>query len=139
MEPRVLLVCPDDKTFWRHFHYLRERRFPVYPAKNGQEALEMLGRLDYQLAIVYFNLPGMNGTELTAKMKLQNPSLRVILIAQDDNPGENQAERLLVAPAGDDFLLKQIRELFPEGWNDTKREIIGPENPFEVPKDLDVT
>jgi len=86
-------------------------------------------------------LPDMNGTELTAQMRKIKPALRVILIAGDNNPGQNKADRLLVHPVGDDFLLKQVKELLAkeEKKGETRREIVGPEKPFEVPPDLDVT
>ena len=141
MKPRILVVHPDSAQIaLRSYHFLNTDDYALYFANNGKEALTDFDQRNWQLAIIHFDLADMNGTELTALMKKQKPSLRVILIAGDNNPGDNMADRLLVHPVGDEFLLKQIKELFSEEWekDETTREIVGPEKPFEVPPDLDV-
>ncbi len=142
MKPRILVVQPGNEAIvLRSYQFLNTDEYALYFAQNGEDALKDFSQWDWQLVITHFDLPDMNGTELTAQMRKIKPALRVILIAGDNNPGQNKADRLLVHPVGDDFLLKQVKELLAkeEKKGETRREIVGPEKPFEVPPDLDVT
>jgi DNA-binding NarL/FixJ family response regulator len=57
---------------------------PVGEVSTGREAMAVADELDPELAIVDIRMPGMNGIELTRKMKTAHPEMVVLLITGGD-------------------------------------------------------
>jgi CheY-like chemotaxis protein len=79
--PKIL--CIDD-----HTHGLTARRFllegmghNVTVARNGHEGLEAFGREPFDMAIVDYVMPHMNGGEVVREMKRANPKMPIILLS----------------------------------------------------------
>lgn len=49
-------------------------------ANNGEEAVDMVSKGDYDLIFMDVNMPIMNGLEATRKIILQNPKMPIIAI-----------------------------------------------------------
>lgn len=61
----------DDETISRKTisHTLGEAGYDVTPARNGQEALDLLGQHPYQLVVSDWNMPEMDGVELCREIR----------------------------------------------------------------------
>lgn len=59
-------------------HGLEEHTVIIDEAQNGTEALELVASKRYDLIYMDYNMPGMNGAELTAKIREIEPSKSVI-------------------------------------------------------------
>ena len=102
--PRVLIVDDDRanlRVFLRVFHHL----FDVGTAESGEEALSLLGRDAYDLVLVDYWMPGMNGLSLLRQIQEAHPApKRLLLTAHGDVPeleaavASGLAERLVVKP-----------------------------------------
>ena len=118
---RVLLV-DDSSEFLRHAGaFLME--LPgvdlVGWAYLGQEALELVPTLDLDLLVVDVSLPGLNGLEVTQRVKAMPDPPRVVLVTLYDEP----AYRIAAHEAGaDGYVTKKdlvarlpglVEELFP--------------------------
>jgi len=77
--PHILFV--DDEAPIREMLslYFRKKGFTVTAAVTGQEAMELVDQVGFNLAILDVNLAGENGLELLGFMKSNHPALPVIM------------------------------------------------------------
>src|SRR5690242_14356978 len=76
-----LLIVDDDKAVRRLLSRIAERAgFDVDSAKDGVQALEMLEKKQYDIAIVDLMMPRMSGYDLVQKISTLNPR-PVVLVA----------------------------------------------------------
>ena len=120
---RVLVV--DDNAHAREVltTYLQTWSFDVSEASKGDEALQALrgARKPYDLVLMDYLMPGMNGLEATTAIK-RDPDLekkpRVILVtalSQDDyegEPGVEQLDHAVSKPVNPSLLFNVIMEAF---------------------------
>ncbi|MEO5339831.1 MAG: response regulator [Magnetococcus sp. MYC-9] len=82
MDQKTVLVVDDSSLARMMVRKIFSTRFPdwrLLEAKNGEEALAMDGS-GLQIAMVDFNMPGMNGIELAEKLMIQHPDMAVYLV-----------------------------------------------------------
>ncbi len=53
----------------------------VGEAKNGQEALELVRKVDWDVAVLDFSMPGRSGVELIKEIKRQYPARPVLVLS----------------------------------------------------------
>lgn len=76
-----LLIVDDDKAVQRLLARVAERAgFDVDTAKDGVQAMEMLEKKQYDIAIIDLMMPRMSGYELVQKISTLNPR-PVVLVA----------------------------------------------------------
>jgi CheY-like chemotaxis protein len=76
----ILLVDDDRDTCDSMSDIFSDVGYTVDMAYDGAAALELSGRHQYRLALLDYNMPGMNGLELCRRLKNSQPSLVVALI-----------------------------------------------------------
>jgi len=109
--PLILVV--DDSSLIRHLleKQLSKKSYRVVTAGNGLEALTLANDLQPSLAVVDMVMPGMDGLELTRKLR-ENPKtlgIKVIALTTDHFEGS----LLQAFHAGvDDYMNKPLS--FPE-------------------------
>jgi CheY-like chemotaxis protein/anti-sigma regulatory factor (Ser/Thr protein kinase) len=83
---KILVV--DDDTATRHVlkSVLSNAGYPTSVAKDGVEALKMLGRHQFDLLLLDVWMPRMNGLDLLAKLRASDVRPRVIVMTSDDAP-----------------------------------------------------
>lgn len=90
---RVLVV--DDSSTMRSIvrKILSASRFrlDVFEAQEGIEALKQIGAGNFDLVILDYNMPGLNGLETLSEIKRQYPKTGVIMMSSDQD--EEIAER----------------------------------------------
>lgn len=75
-----LLIVDDEKPIRRLLQRIAERAgFQVDTARDGVEALEMLARKEYRIAIVDLMMPRLSGYELVQKISEMSPRPCVIV------------------------------------------------------------
>jgi DNA-binding NarL/FixJ family response regulator len=67
----------------------------VGEAKNGNEALELARRLEWDVAILDYSMPGRSGLELIKEIKREHPKRPVLILSM--HPEELHATRVLQA------------------------------------------
>lgn len=79
----ILLV--DDNTSCLHLLsiLLESKGFAVTIATDGNSALENLAKYGFGMLITDYNMPGMNGIELSMKVKEQYHDIHILLITAD--------------------------------------------------------
>ena len=81
--PRILLVDDTDLTSLEMM--FDEEIFEIAGrATSGQEALEVAGRGDFDVAVVDYRMPGMDGVETAEKLKALKPGIKVVILTSYD-------------------------------------------------------
>lgn len=90
MDPKHILVVDDDPNILALIRtILTQRNYRVTTAGNGQQALDRLGRSNFDAMITDALMPGLDGPTLTEKIKA-DPNLKdlpVIMITASSEPG----------------------------------------------------
>ena len=88
------LIVEDDPLFRQILKEILASRFPsisIKEAAHGVEALQKLDMNGLDLVFMDIKLPGMNGLELTKKIKESHPSIPVIILTNHDTPEYRKA------------------------------------------------
>ena len=80
-EIKTLVVDDEELIRWSLQSALKGIGFFVDTASDGNEALDMLRKTDYDIVITDFKMPGLNGLELLEKIKEEGKKSKVILIS----------------------------------------------------------
>jgi len=114
---RILLIDDDENILETLAVVLREEGYVVDLAENGKEAVNKSFDNFYNLAILDWRLPDVDGTKLISQLKETTPKMAKIMLTgypSMDNAIEavNQhADAFLLKPVDVEELLKKIREL----------------------------
>src|SRR3990170_2299698 len=87
-------------------------------ATSGEEALELIRRLQPHVAVVDVNLPGMNGQQVTQEVIKEKLSTRVILLTAYDD-AEQKLHAIRVGAAA--YCVKDVK---PETLAKIVREVV---------------
>jgi CheY-like chemotaxis protein len=79
MERKILVV--DDEKQIRDIYVQAFQRagYEAITAGSAEEALEIVGKMPFQVFFVDLNLPGMDGIELCRKIRNQYPTMTVLI------------------------------------------------------------
>ncbi len=88
------LIVEDDPLFRQILKEILASRFPSISIKEATRGVEALQKLDLnRLDLVFMDikLPGMNGLELTKRIKESYPGIPVIILTNHDTPEYRKA------------------------------------------------
>ncbi len=76
-----ILVVDDDESLREFLEILLVKEgYRVYPAENGEKALDILDSNEISMVISDIRMPGMDGVSLLKAIKTKRPDLPVVLI-----------------------------------------------------------
>jgi two-component system, NarL family, response regulator len=107
---RILVVDdhPDARLAIR-LRLEREGIFETDEAGDGDSALEAIRAHSPIVAVVDFRMPGMDGLELTRRIKMEFPEVDVIGLTAFDDPSMRQ--KMVEAGASDILMKSELGEL----------------------------
>jgi two-component system phosphate regulon response regulator OmpR len=107
--PHILVVDDDDRIRALLKRFLTDNGFRVSTAKDGAEARDLLGSVEFDLLILDVMMPGMSGFDLTEKIRAAS-NVPIMLLTARGLP-EDRIEGL--ERGADDYLSKPFepREL----------------------------
>jgi DNA-binding NtrC family response regulator len=81
-EPAVRIMIVDDEAVVRRSlgGWLTEEGYHVDTAASGKEALEALGRDDWDIFLIDIKMPGIDGLELQRRIQEHHPEATVIIM-----------------------------------------------------------
>ncbi len=116
-----ILVIDDDEAVRESIAViLRSEGYFVDEAENGKEAIAKSYENAYNLAIVDYRLPDIEGTKLLGKLKETTPKMVKIMITGFPSvintleALNNRVDAFLVKPVDIEVLLKKISTLLKE-------------------------
>lgn len=127
---RILLIDDDENITGTLSVALEDEGFIVDTAQNGKEAISKSFENFYNIAVVDWRLPDIEGTKLLGKLKETTPKMAKIMLTgfpSMDNAIDavnNSADAFLVKPVHFEKLLEKINELLQkqENENDYSQE-----------------
>jgi PleD family two-component response regulator len=108
LSPGCVLVVDDDRTMRLVVSsVLAEAGYSVLQAANGEQAMEQFAGNDIDCVLTDVEMPGMNGFELCAMMRVMPNGERVQILIMTSREDHDAIKRAYEAGASD-FTLKQI-------------------------------
>ncbi|MGY6559811.1 MAG: response regulator [Nitritalea sp.] len=78
-----ILIVEDDVVFCKMLtRFLSKQGYEVRDAQNGKDAKELIALNTFDLAILDYRLPDMNGIEILQHMRAEEATAKVILITR---------------------------------------------------------
>lgn len=120
-DSKVLVVDDDRSQCEIVAKLLTDRGYEVDTACDGNEALGMMGRKRYALALLDYQMPGMNGVEVYQQARELQPGLRGVFLTAYTTidtvfPAISAGvERVLAKPVDARELLPLVEELIGPG------------------------
>ena len=134
-QPRTVLYIEDDIASQRLVErVLQSRGYRVFVASNGVDGLRLAKDERPQLILMDINLPGMNGKEITTRLRSlpHFSSIPIVALTANTSPGSRQ-QSLVAGCSG--FLTKPINVAeFPrqvEAFLEGQKEHLDPEEQSE--------
>lgn len=80
-EPRKILIIDDDRAFLDLFRtYFVSHQYDVTCVENAPRALEAMREKRFQVVVLDYQLPLIQGDELIAMLQQINPRARIIIV-----------------------------------------------------------
>ncbi len=111
---KKVLVIDDDPVVGKSFQRVLDggKGYAVISAASGAEALDRLAREDYDVVYADIKMPGMDGLEVTERIKAKSPWLPVVIVTgYGSEANEARAKQLGVSA----FLRKPLSPEMIEG------------------------
>jgi CheY-like chemotaxis protein len=104
---RKVLVVDDDPVVGKSFNRVlsQDKGYVVITAQNAAEALERLREQEYDVVFTDIKMPGMDGVELTERVKASQPWTPVVIIT---GYGTTANEQRAKAAGVSDFMRKPL-------------------------------
>ena len=113
-----VLIVDDDEFLADTFKMLLEDSgFLVETAQTGNQALLKASQQDFDLAILDYKLPDLNGSELSKRLKERKNDMTVVLLTgqvevlEGDEIEGISRDEILIKPISPDELLKITKKL----------------------------
>jgi CheY-like chemotaxis protein len=116
----IVALVVDDSMLIRYTvcRFLEERGFTVESATNGEEALQVLARVQPQLIVTDMQMPKMSGSELITALK-SNPetaTIPVIIVAGRGSGFDDSEKRADFAIYKDIDIEAQLEKALDAVW-----------------------
>lgn len=125
-----ILIVDDDQNILNLVNiHLSEQGYKIYQAKDGLEALKLLQKETFQLAVVDIMMPFLNGYELTKEIR-KNYNIPIILLTAKDQIDDKEqgfqagTDDYLVKPFEPKELSFRIKALLRRYENDFDEDLL---------------
>jgi CheY-like chemotaxis protein len=116
---KKILIAEDNDSNFVLMSYILKKFYQYERARNGQEAVEMVNKNQYDLVLMDIKMPVMDGLEASKVIKEKFPTLPIIALTAN----AFDSDRQLADEAGcDDFLAKPVSS---EACVETIKKFIG--------------
>ena len=115
-----ILIAEDNDSNFILMTYILKRYYQFDRAKNGQEAVDMVEKGNYDLILMDIKMPMMDGMEATRLIKEKHPDLPIIALTANAFDSDRQlafeagCDEFLPKPISSEVCLKTISKLIGE-------------------------
>ena len=102
---KKILIAEDNDSNFVLMTYILKKFYQFDRARNGQEAVEMVDKDQYDIVLMDIKMPVMTGLEATKLIKAKYPDLPVLALTANAFDSDRQAA---VEAGCDDFLAKPV-------------------------------
>lgn len=109
LSPKHILWVDDEIDHLRpHLLFLRDRGYHVDAITNGDDALVLIDRHNYDLLLLDEQMPGRSGLEILDLVRKKNLRTRVVMVTKSE---EDRTMKEAIGRRADDYLLKPVSPL----------------------------
>ncbi|MDR1680150.1 MAG: PglZ domain-containing protein [Prevotellaceae bacterium] len=108
--------------------FLEEKGYEVFPANNGQDAIDLCRQHNFDIIFLDENMPGLSGLETLAQIKAINSAIPVVMITKSE---EENIMDMAIGSKIADYLIKPVNPnqiLLTLKKHIHKKEIISEQN-----------
>ncbi|MCU0432346.1 MAG: PglZ domain-containing protein [Bacteroidia bacterium] len=106
MDQAQILWADDEIDLLKpHLLFLKEKGYNVTTANSGTEALELIGKQEFDIVFLDENMPGLSGLETLTRLKAARNDLPVVMITKSEE--ENLMEDAIGSKIAD-YLIKPV-------------------------------
>jgi two-component system copper resistance phosphate regulon response regulator CusR len=126
---RILVIEDEQKVAAFIARGLRDERFVVDVANDGQSGWELARAYSYDLIILDLMLPGLSGTEVLKRIRSQGGKMPILILTARADTSEKVehfeagADDYLTKPFAFAELLVRVKALFRRGTTDRSNQI----------------
>lgn len=102
---KKILIAEDNDSNFVLMSYILKKHYQFERAKNGQEAVEMVDKGQYDIVLMDIKMPIMNGLEATKAIKEKHPDLPILALTANAFDSDRQ---LAMDTGCNDFLTKPV-------------------------------
>ena len=117
---KKILVAEDNDSNFILMTYILKKYYQYERARNGQEAVEMVDKDNFDIVLMDIKMPIMDGLEATRAIKEKHPDLPIIALTANAFDSDRQlavdagCNDFLSKPVSSDLCLKTIRKFLGE-------------------------
>ena len=104
-----ILVVDDSRTNIYIITSFLENSYNIFPASNGEEALEIIAKQNINLVLLDIVMPQMDGFEVCTKLKADKKTKHIPVIFITANTDDNNIEQAYTV-GGVDYITKPFRK-----------------------------
>ncbi len=118
---RILIVDDDKLVRWSLIEVLNKNGYEATSTETGEEAINKIEDVKFDLVITDLRLPGIGGFEVLNRVKEINPSTKVIMITAYGSEGvanearEKGAELFVNKPFEINRIREEVKEILLKG------------------------
>ncbi len=106
MKEIEILWCDDEIDLLRpHILFLEEKGYRIMTARNGDEAIKLVGEENFDLIFLDENMPGISGLETLNVIKSMKPGIPVVMITKSE---EEDIMDEAIGSRISDYLIKPV-------------------------------
>jgi len=105
-EIRILWTDDEIDLLKPHILFLEEKGYTVMTARNGDEAIRLVGEGNFDLIFLDENMPGLSGLETLDTIKSISPGIPVVMITKSEE--EDIMDQAIGAKISD-YLIKPVK------------------------------
>ena len=102
---KKILIAEDNDSNFVLMSYILKKHYQFERAKNGQEAVEMVDKNQYDIVLMDIKMPIMDGLEATKAIKEKHPDLPILALTANAFDSDRQ---LAMEVGCNDFLSKPV-------------------------------
>ena len=118
-----ILIAEDNDSNFILMTYILKKYYQYDRAKNGQEAVELVEKNNYDIILMDIKMPIMDGMEATRQIKEKHPDLPIIALTANAFDSDRQlafeagCDEFLPKPISSEVCLKTISKFIGEEEN----------------------
>ncbi|MEQ8714035.1 MAG: bifunctional response regulator/alkaline phosphatase family protein [Cyclobacteriaceae bacterium] len=102
---KILWADDEIELLKPHILFLNNKGYNVTPVNSGADALDEIGKDNYDIVFLDENMPGMTGLETLSHIKTSNPNVPVVMITKSEE--EHIMEEAIGSKIAD-YLIKPL-------------------------------
>ncbi len=103
---KILWVDDEIDMLKAHIIFLEQKGYEVHISNNGDEALDILRKMRFDIIFLDENMPGLSGLETLQEIKRINPRMPVVMITKSE---EESIMEDAIGSNISDYLIKPVK------------------------------